>query len=376
MTFPTCDPLRVAFIGGSVNSAIGYTHFNASRMDGHFLVEAGCFSRDTNQNEKTAYVYGVAKNRIYTDWRMLLQQEKERVDAIVVLTPIPSHAEIVVGALKAGIPVICEKSLGVSSVECEIINDTIKAHQGYLAVTLNYSGYPMVRQLRQMILDGRFGKLQQIIIEMPQESFLRSGANPQDWRRQDYGIPTVSLDLGVHVHHLINFITSGAQPLSLVGEQSSFGKFDKLIDTVYCIARYENDIRVQAWWGKTALGQRNGLRLRVYGSEASAEWYQMDPEFLHWADNDGHFFVLDRASGEAKVAQENRYNRFKAGHPSGFIEAFANLYADIAEDIRGFKNGGASKSPYVFGAKNSREGLIFIEAIDNSAKSSMWINIK
>ena len=376
MIFPTCDPLRIAFIGGSVNSAIGYTHFNASRMDGHFLVEAGCFSRDTNQNEKTAYVYGVAKNRAYTDWRVLLKQEKERVDAVVVLTPIPSHAEIVVGALELGIPVICEKSLGISSAECEVINNAIQSHQGYLAVTLNYSGYPMVRQLRQMILDGRFGKLQQIIIEMPQESFLRSGAKPQDWRRQDYGIPTVSLDLGVHVHHLINFITSGAQPLSLVGEQSSFGQFDKLIDTVYCIARYENDMRVQAWWGKTALGQRNGLRLRVYGSEASAEWYQMDPEFLHLADNNGHFFVLDRASGEAKVAQENRYNRFKAGHPSGFIEAFANLYTDIAEDIRDFKNGDASKSPFVFGAKHSREGLIFIEAIDNSAKSSMWINIK
>ena len=130
----------------------------------------------------------------------------------------------------------------------------------------------MVRELQRMIREGRLGKIQQIQIEMPQECFLRLGANPQDWRRVDYAVPTVSLDLGVHVHHLVDFLTGGYKPQRLVGDQSSYGQFGGLIDNVYCLAHYERDIRVNAWWGKTALGLRNGLQIRVFGDSASAEW--------------------------------------------------------------------------------------------------------
>lgn len=375
MNFARIDSLRVAFIGGAVSSAIGYTHFNASRMDGHFVVESGCFSRDPAQNQHTARTYGVGHDRVYSSWLDLLKNERQNLDAVLVLTPIPNHVDIVVAALEAGLPVVCEKALGVSSAECAQIHQVASYHNGYLAVTLNYSGYPMVRQLRQMIADQKFGLIQQIVIEMPQESFLRAGASPQDWRRKDYGIPTVSLDLGVHVHHLVNFITSGKRPLKVVSDQSSFGQFKGLVDNIYCIALYEDDLRVQAWWGKTALGNRNGLRIRVYGSQASAEWCQMNPEYLNWADNDGHYFILDRASGEATVAQESRYNRFKAGHPSGFIEAFANLYSDIADDIRNFKAGRAERNPFVFGTQHSQEGLEFIEAINRSAQESAWVDL-
>lgn len=376
MTMAGVPPLRIAFIGGAVSSAVGYTHFNASRMDGNFVVEAGCFSRNPAENQRSGTVYGIPESRLYENWTKLLECEKNRLDAIFVLTPIPSHAEIVISALQHGYPVVCEKALGISSEECRQINSAVSENNGYLAVTLNYSGYPMVRQLRQMVAEGRLGHIQQIVIEMPQESFLRSGANPQEWRRHDYGVPTVSLDLGVHVHHLVSFITSGKRPLRVVGDQCSLGQFRGLIDNMYCIAHYEDDLRVQMWWGKTALGHRNGLRIRVYGSEASAEWYQMNPEFLHWADNDGHYFVLDRASGEAKVAQELRYNRFKAGHPSGFIEAFANLYADIADDLRSFKRGERKINPFVFGADHSREGLELMESIHHASKESRWIYLQ
>jgi predicted dehydrogenase len=231
----------------------------------------------------------------------------------------------------------------------------------------------MVRELRRMISEGRFGSLQQIQIEMPQEGFLRVNANPQDWRRKDYAVPTVSLDLGVHVHHLVDFLSGGLKPISLVGEQASYGQLPGIVDNVYCIARYENDLRVQAWWGKTALGHRNGLRVRVYGEKASAEWYQMDPEVLRWADNDGHHYLLDRGSGEAKTAQEPRYNRFKPGHPSGFIEAFANLYADVASDIRQFQRIGRSTSPYVCGVENAPEGIRIMDLISVSSRTRSWV---
>lgn len=370
----TRSPLRIAFIGGGCNSAIGYTHFNASRLDGYFSVEAGCFSRDALHNKKSALAYGVSKDRTYSTWHDLLTKEKSRIDAVVVLTPITSHAEIVQAAVNNGVPVICEKALGISSAECLALDDLVNKKQGYLAVTLNYSGYPMVRQLRKMVSEQRLGQLQQILIEMPQESFLRDGSKLQSWRSKDYVVPTVSLDLGVHVHHLVNFLSSGLKPLRVTGDQSCFGRFKGLVDNIFCIAQYEQGVKVQAWWGKAALGHRNGLRIRVYGSEASAEWYQMNPELLHWSDNDGHNFTLDRSSGEAKLAQEDRYNRFKAGHPSGFIEAFANLYADIAEELRAYKQGDQASSSFVFGANHAAEGLQLIEDIHSAATERSWID--
>lgn len=376
MAFTPLDPLRIAFIGGALNSAVGYTHFNASRLDGHFRVEAGCFSRHIEQNELTARTYGVAPDRAYQNWQELLNREHGKLDAIVILTPTPSHAEIAIAALDAGYPVICEKALGVSSEECRMIDTAVKRNEGYLAVTYNYSGYPMVRELRRMISEGRLGKIQQIHIEMPQEGYLRLGANPQEWRRHDYAVPTVSLDLGVHVHHLVDFLTEGNKPQSVVGDQTSYGQFNGLVDNVYCFAQYQDDLRVQAWWGKTALGLRNGLRVRVFGSKASAEWYQMQPEDLRLADNDGHCYVLDRGSSEAKTAQEARYNRFKVGHPSGFIEAFANLYADIAEEIRSLKLNGLAKNKYVYSADQAKEGLDMMEKISLSAVKKEWLLIR
>lgn len=375
MTEQSSQPLRLGFVGGGVNSAIGYTHFNASRMDGHFILESGCFSRHEAINRQSATAYGVSPARTHADWHTLLEAEKGTLDAVAVLTPIPNHLETVCEALRLGYPVICEKPLGLSSKECQQIHDAIEQCEGYLAVTLNYSGYPMVRQLREMIREGRLGELQQVVIEMPQESFLRQGANPQEWRRRDYDVPTVSLDLGVHVHHLISFITSGLKPVRVSADHSSFGLFEGLIDNVYCIAEYEKRLKVQAWWGKTALGHRNGLRLRVYGSKASAEWYQMDPEFLQWADNDGHYYALDRSSGEATLAQTGRYNRFKAGHPSGFVEAFANLYADIASELREGRGGQSVSEENVFGADQAAEALHFLESVHRSADEHRWLDL-
>jgi predicted dehydrogenase len=375
MSFTQLDPLRIGFIGGALNSAVGYTHFNASRLDGHFRLEAGCFSRDNVHNERSARTYGIAPERTYADWFSLLEKERNQLDAIVILTPTPTHAEIVIAALELGYPVICEKSLGISSEECDRIEMAVKRTGGFLAVTYNYSGYPMVRELRRMILEGRLGVIQQIHIEMPQEGYLRKGANPQEWRRHDYAIPTVSLDLGAHIHHLVEFITGGKKPLSVFGDQISYGQFEGLIDNVYCQAQYQDNIRVQAWWGKTALGYRNGLRLRVFGSIASAEWYQMEPEDLHFSDNDGHHLLLDRGSSEAIIAQETRYNRFKAGHPSGFVEAFSNLYADIAESLRAYSSDDAKVNNFVDGAGISKEGLYFLECISDSAVKGACIKI-
>lgn len=372
MAHTPLPPLRLGFIGGALNSAVGYTHFNASRIDGHFRVDAGCFSRRPDINAETAQAYGIPQERTHASWQGLLEKERDALDALVVLTPTPDHRGIVIAALDAGFPVICEKALAVSSDECGQISAAVARNEGFLAVTYNYSGYPMVRELRRMIADGSLGTLQQIHLEIPQEGFLREGAAPQVWRLRDYAVPTVSLDLGVHVHHLVHFLTGGKAPLEVVGDQSTYGHFSEIVDNVYCLAHYEDRLQVQSWFGKTALGNRNGLRIRVMGSLASAEWFQMQPEDLQLNQADGRRVLIDRGSNDADVARQMRYNRFKAGHPSGFIEAFANLYADIGGRLRQFKSGEDTPSAFVYGARESEEGLRFLEAISRSAQTRKW----
>lgn len=372
MAHPHPSPLRLGFIGGAVNSAVGYTHFNASRLDGHFRVECGCFSRRPEINEETAQTYGIPGQRMHANWRTLLERETQSLDALVVLTPTPDHRDIVIAALDAGYPVICEKALAVSSAECREIEQALTRQPGFLAVTYNYSGYPMVRELRRMIADGSLGRIQQIHIEIPQEGYLRDAAAPQAWRLKDHAVPTVSLDLGVHVHHLVHFLTGGKTPLEVSGDQSTYGQFSDIVDNVYCLAHYEDDLRVQSWFGKTALGNRNGLRIRVFGNRASAEWFQMQPEDLLFNQADGRRMVVDRGASEADLARQLRYNRFKSGHPSGFIEAFANLYADIADQLRRHPSGDMTGNDFVYGVHESEQGLRFLEAISRSAQTRKW----
>lgn len=378
MTASSAGPLRLGFIGGATNSAVGYTHFSSSHLDGHFRLEAGVFSRHGEVNKASAATYEIDDRRVYDDWRSMLERERERLDAIAVLTPTPTHAEIVVAAIEAGYPVICEKALATSSAECRTIREAIARHKGFLAVTFNYSGYPMVRELRELIEDGVLGEIQQIQVEMPQEGFARrtatgEHAKPQPWRLSDYGVPTISLDLGVHLHHLIDFLTAGAKPLEVIADQGTYGNFSTVVDSVNCLAHYERNIRVNVWFTKAALGYRNGLKIRIFGSEGAAEWLQTAPEQLSLAHADGRKTLLDLGSGTLKVAGLPRYNRFKPGHPSGFIEAFANLYADIAASLAARRAAAGRKgSPYVFGADHAEEGLAFLESIDASTRARAW----
>lgn len=372
-------PLALAFIGGSIISAVGYAHFAACRMDNRWELAAGCFSRDETINTETARQWGVTPERACSDWRLLLEREKGRVDAIVILTPTPSHAEMALAALQAGHAVICEKSLALSSAQAEPIRAHLGNRPGFLAVTFNYAGYPMIRELKKIIATGRLGKIQQVHIEMPQEGFRKLDVSgkppqPQTWRIKDYEIPTISLDLGVHMHHLVAFLTD-EKPVAVVGDQTTFGRHSEIIDNIMCMARYTNNIRCQMWFTKTAIGHRNGLRLRIFGESGSAEWLQMNPEELHLNFADGRRMLVDRAAGSLLEAGQPRYNRFKAGHPAGFIEAFANLYADLADNIMLFKKGEPIERDYICDVKMAVEGLRFFEAICRSATDNCWQSI-
>jgi len=366
--------LHLGFIGGGINSAIGTTHKIAAQMDNRFIVQSGCFSRREEVSRATAEQWNITK--YHTDFIRYLDMEQENIDAVVVLTPTDFHTPVILEALQRKLPVICEKTLTDSVADAERIQTALEEHRGFLAVTYNYTGYPMIRELEAMIRQGRLGKIIQINIQMPQESFIRLDPQgnipvPQSWRLKDGPIATLSLDLGTHVSNMVSFLT-GAEPIEVVAKANSYGHFD-VIDNMMCLIRYTEEIDCHMWYSKSALGHKNGLKVEIYGTEGSAAWYQMDPEFLEYNDNVGRNIILDRSSKEILVANRPRYNRFKSGHPSGFIEAFANHYRDIYEALIRYDAG--TKEPYgqyVFGIKESLRELRLMEAIERSIQSHRW----
>ncbi len=370
--------LKLGFIGGSIESAVGNTHKIASQMDSRFSLEAGCFSRFDEVNKNSAKEWGVDKKRVYKDYKEMLKNEKGRLDVVAILTPTPMHHDMVIDALSYGYAVICEKSLAMTSCEGESICMALEKSNGFLAVTHNYTGYPMVREIKDIISRGTIGDIFQIKIEMPQESFIRVDKDsektlPQPWRLKDGKIPSISLDLGAHIHHLIYFF-SGKNPIEVVGEQNSFGYFKDVVDDVVSFLRYPNGLRSQVWYSKSALGDRNGLKVRIYGDKGSIYWYQMQPEEIKLYRADGSSTIIDRAS-DVNIADESRYNRFKAGHPAGFIEAFANLYFDFADTFIEYEESGRYDMDWIYSPKQATKGLYISEAIKRSSDEGRWIKL-
>lgn len=373
------DRLRVAFLGGAYNSAVGRVHRVAVEMDQHFELVGGCFSRHLETNRASAIQYGLDPAKVSSSLDELLDRQGQ-IDALIVLTPTNQHETQVLRCLGAGLPVICEKALATSSAQALAIHRQLAEYGGFLAVTYNYTGYPMLRELRQMVADGRFGKIEQIHIEMPQDGFARFGSDgsplvPQEWRLRDGRVPTISLDLGVHLHMMVRFLTDET-PVEVVATSDTYGNFGQVVDNVSCLARYTNNLNCNIWYSKTALGYRNGLKLRLFGEQGAAEWVQETPEYLTLTDHYGTKSVVDRASRDIKVANQRRYARFKVGHPAGFVEAFANYYCDTADALATHLAGRSVAGEYVFGIDDALQGLRVLEAIADSSANRCWTMVE
>jgi predicted dehydrogenase len=216
-------------------------------------------------------------------------------------------------------------------------------------------------------------------MEMPQEGFARppaagsQSAGPQRWRLRDGEVPTICLDLGVHLHHLAYFLT-GKETVGIMADFANYSAYPNLVDNAMMWLAFEEGMSGSIWISKTAIGCRNGLRIRLFGESGSAEWYQMEPEVLHLSFLDGSHSTIDRG-GKAEVSQAQRYNRFKAGHPSGFLEAFANLYCDIADALLRFRRDGSFDSPFVFGLNHAENGLRLFAAARRASEQRRWQDV-
>jgi len=323
---------KVALIGGGVNSAVGRAHLSALRMDGLFEIWGGCFSRSPTVNRQSAEAYGISADRLFDSVELLLEQCVDACDAVIVLTPTNQHCNQVIQCIQAGLPVVCEKSLTATPSEARALIDSLQKRKGFISVTFNYTGYPALREIRQRILRGDIGEITHVALEMPQEGFSRCQPDgtplvPQQWRLSDGEVPTVYLDLGVHLHQICHYLI-GLKPLEAFACQASLGNFANVVDYVSANVLYENRVHATYYFGKSMLGFRNGLGVKIFGRLGSLQWLQSDPERIHSADRFGTLQILDRG-GQSVAFSASRFARFKPGHPAGYVESFANLYSDI-----------------------------------------------
>jgi predicted dehydrogenase len=368
--------LDVGILGGGSTSAVGRAHVSAIRLLGNVGISAGCFSLDPSKNLSSAKAYGVNPDRVYSNIDSLIKAEKNRISAIVVLTPTQNHFQDVRKILENGINVICEKSISSSVREAETLVDAANKYKVKLFVTFNYTGYPMLREIREVVKQGTLGEIHTVNAIMPQEGFAKRGLDdqpifPQNWRLTDSDIPTISLDLGVHLVNLLTF-TTNLEIVELIAVQNKRGNFN-VYDDVHVISKLNNSGVCNIWYTKAALGNRNGLSIQLYGKEGSIVWVQESPEQYVLTDKYGNQNLVNRGTQGLRVANSERYLRFKPGHPSGFIEAFANYYEDIFTELSGATDSGA---PYCFTGIEALNGLKVMDAISSSSRQNKWVAIE
>lgn len=365
---------KLAFVGGSIHSIAGYPHFIASQMDRRFEVVAGVFSSDEKINSQTALEWGI--QNIYMTYEQMLEDTTLEIDAVVILTPTPQHAKIIIALLHKNIPVICEKPLVGSLEELQEVEKVFHPKKHFLVITNNYSGYPMVRELKEKIANNELGKILQIRLKMPQESFLRppkSVRYPQKWRLKDDFIPMISQDLGSHLHHLSYFLLQ-EEPQKLMATYESFSQYN-VVDDVNIWLKYQSGAEGSLWLSKTAIGNRNGLHIEVYGEKASALWHQENPEKLEFSYSSGQKVIIDRGS-DIEMLPNSLYNRMTPGHPSGFIESFANLYNDIANSLKDFYEKKSYANDYVYSLEHAKNSIRLLHCASISNKEEKWIKLK
>lgn len=369
------DRIRTAMIGGGLNSAVGRTHEIAMKMDNRFQLVAGCFSRQPEVNAQTGAAYGVERARVYATPEALLKGETGKIDAVVIATPIGVHDQYIHLALDHGLTVICDKPLLANLTQCRKLLAKVSADSPRVYSIFNYTGYPAMREIRRRVAAGEIGEVFKIMAEMPQDSYLRlknQGRTSaiQRWRLVDGEVSCLSLDLFVHLHSLVNFITNARPQQVSAWSRAISGVAPGLVDEVDAVIRYDGNLMVNAWYGKAALGYRNGLKIRVFGSRGSYEWVQEEPETVTHANAVGDRLTIDRISATSAVTTESRYNRFKAGHPSGFIEAFANYYWDIADAMAA-----ARLNDYTLSTGVAVEGIAVCHAIQQSSRDGRPVSL-
>ena len=340
MIKPFPDPIRVGMVGGGPYSNIGESHRRALRLDGNLELVAGVFSRKPSDSVEFAQRLGLDADRAYSDYARMAEEEAARADGVelvVVATPDSSHFEVAKAFLERGISVACEKPLTQDSASARELVRIASSNNAILAVAHCYSAYAMVRHAARIVRNGELGELRFVDVEHASgwaATRLEDDGNPTVVWRMDpetSSYASAAADIGTHAFHLARFIT-GDSAIALSAELTTLVPGRRVADCVTATVHWQSGMRGRIWATMAATGHNHGLRIRVYGSQASLEWQHEDPHHLTIRTLEGETRVLSQ--GMSSLSEDaQRITRTGLGHPEGFLEAFANYYSDIADDL-------------------------------------------
>ena len=371
--------LKLGIVGGGPGSWIGNIHRIASRIDGKYKIYAGCFSRNHKINSNFGTSLNLDKNRCYSNYKTMANFEFKRpdgIDVVAIMTPPGSHQVIAEYFVKKNFHVISDKPFAANYAQAKKLYSTIKKNKKIIyGLTHNYSAYPMVREARKLVKDGKIGNIEFINVEYVQDWSSGNVVTKKNskkifrWKldKKIVGASAVLNEIGTHAYHLSNYI-SGLKGSSLFADMKKFSKNINLDNNAQVLLNFENGAKGLFWTCVSARGGNYGLRIRVFGSTGSIEWIQNDPNYLKLNPAKGAVKILEKSFHEAAFSKN--FARVKAGHPEGYVDAFANIYNEVADHIN------SKNKKKIYHYPTAYEGLLtakFIQTCLDSSRKKKWL---
>jgi len=376
--------IRLGMVGGGVGAFIGGVHRMAARLDDQFELVAGALSSTPDKAEASGRELGLDPARTYASYKDMAIREaklKNGIEAVSIVTPNHVHFEAAREFLKRGIHVICDKPLTSNLADARKLKKAADDSGALFILTHNYTGYPLVRQARAMIAAGDIGTIRVVQVEYAQdwltEAVEKTGAKGAVWRTDpaQSGAGGSTGDIGTHAYNLASFVT-GLDLDSLSADLDSFVDGRQLDDNAHVMLRFAGGAKGMLWCSQVAPGNENGLKLRVYGTKGGLEWGQENPNQL-WFTPFGEQKRLVTRNGVGSSAAATRVSRVPAGHPEGYLEAFATIYWEAARAIQAHKDGVKADPAIVYPTiDDGVKGVAFVEAcVASSKKNGAWTKV-
>ena len=377
--------MKYGMVGGGPGAFIGAVHRKAAALDGEIELVAGAFSSSPEKSKQQGENLFLDPARVYGSYQEMAEKEAalpqgERIDFVSIVTPNSTHFPIAKTFIEAGFHIVCDKPMTTTLEEAEELCRLVKKHDTIFALTHNYTGYPMVKEARELIRQGALGRIRKIVAEYPQgwlSTFLEGdGAKQAVWRTdpKQAGVSSAVGDIGSHAENLARYIT-GLDIESICADFTTFVDGRLLEDDANMLVHYEDGVKAVLYCSQVSVGEENNLRIRIYGTEASMEWHQEHPNYLYIRYPDGPEKVYKRGNDYlTEVAQHN--TRLPFGHPEAFIEAFANIYVNAGRTIAA-RLAGEEPSPFDLDFPTVQDGAIgvhFIHTAVQSAKEKGWVD--
>ncbi len=376
--------LKYGMVGGGKGAFIGDVHRKAIAMDGKAELVAGCFSQSYKNTLETGESRGLDKDRLYKNYGDMIKAEAkrpERIDFIIIVTPNISHYPIAKLALENDIHVVCDKPLATSSRDAQELAKLAAKKDLMFCVTYAYSGFPVVKHMREMIAHGELGAIRFVSGEYPQDWLAtpleKTGQKQAAWRTDPKwaGISNCVGDIGSHIEHMVSYLT-GLEIESLCARLDTFGEGRVLDDNASIMLNYKGGAKGLYWSSQIAVGHDNGFRVRIYGTKASLEWVEEDPNYCRVAFIDKPTVRLSRGR-DKMYPRAQALSRIPSGHPEGYFECFANIYSTFLTALYK-KMAGEPLTKDDLDFPNIQEGIRgvkFIEkCVESSKKGAVWVN--